>query len=206
MYIVKTFEEALETMQDSAREQFGDDFNVSNTSNWYRLIGLPVSLLRVEKSQNIKDLEDRMSIYKATGTDLDDILSNFRFSRKQSSAATGTWTTSNSTPNTVVSIGALTVERAADGISYKNINQVIINSSGVGIFEIECETSGIIGNCDIGEINKITTPVSGISSGSNTDALQDGQDQESDLEYLSRYLEASSTEAFWNLDGIYSEY
>ena len=159
MYIVKTFEEALETMQESAREQFGDDFNVSNTSNWYRLIGLPVSLLCVEKSQNIKDLEDRMNIYKATGTDLDDILSNFRFSRKQSSAATGTWTTSNSTPNTVVSIGALTVERATDGISYKNINQVTISSLGVGIFEIECETSGIIGNCDIGAIDKIKTPV-----------------------------------------------
>ena len=91
MYTVKTFEEALETMQDSAREQFGDDFNVANTSNWYRLIGLPVSLLCVEKSQNIKDLEDRMSIYKATGTDLDDILSNFRFSRKQSSKATFTF-------------------------------------------------------------------------------------------------------------------
>jgi uncharacterized phage protein gp47/JayE len=205
MYAVKTFEEALETMQDSAREQFGDDFNVSNTSNWYRLVGLPVSLLCVEKSQNIKDLEDRMSIYKATGTDLDDILSNFRFSRKQSSAATGTWTTSNSTPNTIVPIGALTVERATDGITYKNTNAVTIDSLGVGVFEIECETSGTIGNCDIGEIDKITTPVSGISSGSNTDTLEDGQDQETDLEYLSRYLEASSTEAFWNLDGIYSE-
>ena len=205
MYIVKTFDEALETMQDSAREQFGDDFNVSNTSNWYRLIGLPVSLLCVEKSQNIKDLEDRMSIYKATGTDLDDILSNFRFSRKQSSKATGTWTTSNSTPNTVVPVGALTVERAVDGITYKNTNAVTISSLGVGIFEIECETSGIIGNCDIGEINKITTPISGISSGRNTATFEDGQDQETDLEYLSRYLEASSTEAFWNLDGIYSE-
>jgi len=192
-------------MQDSAREQFGEDFNVSSTSNWYRLIGLPVSLLCVEKSQNIKDLEDRMSIYKATGTDLDDILSNFRFSRKQSSVATGTWTTSNSTAGTIVEIGALTVERATDGITYKNTNAVTINSLGVGIFEIECETSGTIGNCDIGEIDKITTPVSGISSGSNTDTLEDGQDQETDLEYLSRYLEASSTEAYWNLDGIYSE-
>ena len=205
MYAVKTFEEALETMQDSAREQFGEDFNVSNTSNWYRLIGLPVSLLCVEKSQNIKDLEDRMSIYKATGTDLDDILSNFRFSRKQSSKATGTWTTSNSTPNTVVSIGSLTVERATDGITYKNTNAVTINSLGVGVFEIECETSGTIGNCDIGEIDKIKTPVAGIISGSNTATLQDGQDQEEDLEYLSRYLEASSTETYWNLDGIYSE-
>ena len=80
MYTVKTFEEALETMQDSTRGQFGEDFNVSNTSNWYRLIGLPVSLLCVEKSQNIKDLEDRMSIYKATGNDFDDILSNFKCS------------------------------------------------------------------------------------------------------------------------------
>lgn len=205
MYKVQTFEELLEMQRDSAREQFGEDFNVSNTSNWYRLVGLPVSLLCVEKSQNIKDLEDRMSIYKATGQDLDDILSNFRFSRKQSSVATGTWTTSNSTPNTVVPIGALTVERATDGITYKNTNAVTINSLGVGVFEIECETSGTIGNCDIGEIDKITTPVSGISSGSNTDTLEDGQDQETDLEYLSRYLEASSTEAYWNLDGIYSE-
>lgn len=205
MYIVKTFEEALETMQDSAREQFGEDFNVSNTSNWYRILGLPLAFLLTEKSQNIKDLEDRMSIYKATGTDLDDILSNFRFSRKQSSKATGTWTTSNSTPNTVVSIGALTVERATDGITYKNTNAVTINSLGVGVFEIECETSGTIGNCDIGEINRIKTPVAGIVSGRNTATLQDGQDQETDLEYLSRYLESSSTEDYWNLDGIYSE-
>lgn len=205
MYAVKTFEEALETMQDSAREQFGEDFNVSNTSNWYRLIGLPVSLLCVEKSQNIKDLEDRMSIYKATGTDLDDILSNFRFSRKQSSKATGTWTTSNSTPNTVVAIGALTVERATDGITYKNTNAVTINSLGVGVFEIECETSGTIGNCDIREIDKIKTPVAGIVSGSNTATLQDGQDQETDLEYLARYLETTSSDSYWNLDGIYSE-
>jgi hypothetical protein len=85
MYVVQTYEEAIENLRESAREQFGEDFNVSSTSNWFRLLGLPISLLCVEKSQNIKDLEDRMSIYKATGTDLDDILSNFRFSRKQSS-------------------------------------------------------------------------------------------------------------------------
>ena len=205
MYVVQTYEEAIENLRESAREQFGEDFNVSSTSNWFRLLGLPISLLCVEKSQNIKDLEDRMSIYKATGTDLDDILSNFRFSRKQSSKSTGTWTTSNSTPNTVVAIGELTVERATDGITYKNTNAVTISSIGVGVFEIECETSGTIGNCDIGEIDKITTPVAGISSGSNTITIEDGQDKETDLEYLSRYLEASSTEAYWNLDGIYSE-
>jgi uncharacterized phage protein gp47/JayE len=128
MYVVQTYEEAIENLRESAREQFGEDFNVSSTSNWFRLLGLPISLLCVEKSQNIKDLEDRMSIYKATGTDLDDILSNFRFSRKQSSAATGTWTTSNSTPNTVVAIGELTVERSTDGITYKNTNAVTISS------------------------------------------------------------------------------
>ena len=136
MYVVQTYEEAIENLRESARGQFGDDFNVSSTSNWFRLLGLPISLLCVEKSQNIKDLEDRMSIYKATGTDLDDILSNFRFSRKQSSKATGTWTTSNSTPNTVVAIGELTVERATDGITYKNTNAVTISSIGVGVFEI----------------------------------------------------------------------
>ena len=48
------------------------------------------------------------------------------FPRKQSSKATGTWTTSNSTPNTVVSIGALTIERAVDGITYKNTNAITI--------------------------------------------------------------------------------
>ena len=44
MYKVQTFEELLEIQRESAREQFGEDFNVSNTSNWYRLIGLRVSL------------------------------------------------------------------------------------------------------------------------------------------------------------------
>jgi uncharacterized phage protein gp47/JayE len=205
MYIVKTFEEILGSLQNSAKEQFGDEFNVSNTSNWHRILGLPLALVLTEKSQNIKDLEDRMSIYKATRTDLDDLLGNFLFPRKQSTKSTGTWTTSNSTPNTVVAIGALTVERAVDGITYKNTNAVTISSLGVGIFEIECETSGTTGNCDIGEINKIKTPVAGIVSGSNTATLQDGQDQETDLEYLSRYLETTSSDSYWNLDGIYSE-
>ena len=40
--------------------------------------------------------------------------------------------------------------------NFKNINAVTISSIGVGVFEIECETSGTIGNCDIGEIDKIT--------------------------------------------------
>ena len=54
MYKVQTFEELLEMQRDSAREQFGEDFNVSSTSNWYRLVGLPVSLLCVEKSHIIE--------------------------------------------------------------------------------------------------------------------------------------------------------
>jgi hypothetical protein len=66
------------------------------------------------------------------------------------------------------SIGELTVERSTDGITYKNTNAVTIDGTGFGVFEIECETSGTIGNCDIAEIGKITTPVAGISSGSNT--------------------------------------
>ena len=48
MYTVQTYEEILKTLQDSAREQFGEDFNVSSTSNWFRLLGLPISLLCVE--------------------------------------------------------------------------------------------------------------------------------------------------------------
>ena len=51
MYVVQTYEEAIENLRESAREQFGEDFNVSNTSNWFRLLGLPISLLCVEKSQ-----------------------------------------------------------------------------------------------------------------------------------------------------------
>lgn len=205
MYTVQTYEEVLSSLQNNAKEQFGDEFNVSSTSNWHRILGLPLSLLLVEKSQNIKDLEDRMSVYKATGQDLDDLLNNFLFSRKQSTKATGTWTTTNSTPNTVVSIGSLTVERAVDGISYKNTNAVTIDGTGLGVFEIECETSGSTGNCEIGAIDKIKTPVAGIVSGVNTATLQDGQDKETDLEYLSRYLETTSSDSYWNLDGIYSE-
>ena len=73
MYKVQTYEEILGSLQNSAKEQFGDEFNVSSTSNWHRILGLPLSLLLTEKSQNIKDLEDRMSIYKASGQDLDDL-------------------------------------------------------------------------------------------------------------------------------------
>lgn len=205
MYKVKSFEEVLAQQKEMARASFGDDFNVSSVSVWNRIFGTPVSMLEVEKSQALKDFEDKLSIYKCSGQDLDDLLGNFLFPRKQATVSTGQWKTINSTPNTIVPIGALTLERSIDGVTYKNTNLVTIDSLGVGIFNISCEVNGAIGNCEIGKIDKVKTPVSGIVSGGNINAIENGQDQETDLEFLARYQATRSSEAYWNLDGIYSE-
>lgn len=205
MYKIKSFEEILAKQKEIARASFGDEFNVSNLGVWARVFGIPVSMLEVEKSQALKDFEDKLSIYKCTGQDLDDLLGNFLFPRKQATVSTGQWKTINSTPNTIVPIGALTLERSIDGVTYKNTNQVTINGLGEGIFDIQCETTGAIGNCEIGKIDKVKTPVSGIVTGSNLNTIENGQDQETDLEYLDRYRDTRSSEAYWNLDGIYSE-
>ena len=205
MYKVKSFDEIFASMQENARAEFGENFNVSNTSNWARIFAIPTSLMLTEFSQKLKDLEDKMSIFNCSGTDLDDLLGNFLFQRLQATKSTGTWTTTNSVPNSVIAIGELTLERSVDGITYKNTNEVIINSLGVGEFNIECETFGSIGNGAIGEIDKVKVSAPGIVSGSNTSAISDGQDKETDLEYLNRWIESNNIDSYWNLDGIYAE-
>ena len=205
MYKVKSFEEIFESMQENARAEFGEEFNVGNISTWARLFAVPTSLMLVEFSQKLKDLEDKMSVFKCSGTDLDDLLGNFLFQRLQSTKATGTWKTTNSTPNSVIGIGELTVERSVDGITYKNTNEVTISSLGVGVFNIECETFGSIGNCLIGEIDKVKVSASGLVSGINENHLSDGQDEENDLEYLDRWIVSNNIDSYWNLDGIYAE-
>ena len=203
--IIPSFEEILEKQKEQARASFGEDFNVSNMSNWTRIIGVPISMLSVELYQNIKGVYDKLSIYTSFGNDLDDLLNNFLFKRKQETKATGQWQTINSIPGTIVNIGALTLERSVDGITYKNTNEVIIDSLGVGLFEIQCETFGKIGNCDGNCVDKIKTPVTGIVSGINPSAIFGGQDKETDLEYLTRYELSNSADSEWNIDGIYSE-
>ena len=205
MMIVPSFDEILAKQKEIARASFGEDFNVSNLSVWNRVYAVPFSMALTELFQEIKNMSDKMSIYSASGNDLDDLLGNYLFKRKQASKAVGQWKTTNSIPNTVVSVGQLTLERSKDGITYKNTKEVIIDSLGVGIFDIECESYGKIGNCNGGCVDKIKTPVVGIISGINIGEITGGQDKETDLEYLTRYELSSSVDSEWNIDGIYSE-
>ncbi len=198
----KNYNEIFESLAQKTRQNI-IGMNTGPVSVWALAIGNPVSLELATVYQRISTMIDKMSIFTATGSDLDKLLNDFNFYRKQPSPASGDWTTRDSVPGTILQIGLLTVNKA-DGTTYKNTQEIIIDGSGVGIIPVECEISGISGNADIGEISGITSSIAGIGSGENEAAFADGQDQESDAEFLDRYLKGY-TASYWNLDGIFSE-
>ena len=153
--------------------------------------------------ERIADIIDADSIFKATGNDLDLVLSgNFNFPRKQEATAIGKWKTEDSTTGTVIVAGDLTF-RADNNATFTNTTGGTVDASGVLEVEIECDTAGSIGNVEAGEITGIITPVAGIVTGINESATEGGQDQETDINYRNRFV-YGRYQSYWNTDGIYS--
>ena len=200
---MKNYNEILSSMAKNTKQNIGEEFKVDITSIWSLVIGAPTSLAVSELYQKILDMENKMSIFTATGSDLDNLLNNLGFYRKQPSFASGKWYTDDSVPGTYILAGQLIFSKE-DGITYTNVDNVTINDSGYAEISIVCQSQGSVGNAESETINTIVSTVAGLGTGTNLEALSDGQDQESDIEFLDSYLKGY-TNSYWNIDGIYSE-
>lgn len=202
MFKLRTWQEIENLFADKLIASY-PDLKFTTESNMYKIM-LPVmeEVQRIEQRQ--QSYLDKNNYLKAEGNDLDLILQNRQFPRKQMSKSKGFWKTINSTPNTSALAGEVKFEDNK-GNTYVNTANFTVDSTGTAIIPIECEEFGKDGNVPANTITTIKTPIFGLISGSNEKATEGGADKETDVEYRYRWETTRNAGSFWNTDGIYAE-
>lgn len=142
----------------------------------------PVSI-EFERAYSVIDSNMRkMFVATATGTDLDDVLSQFGYTRKAATHAGGYITVTGEE-------GAIIKE--GDLVAKGKVVYVVMETAelvgGTATVEIEAQNPGSDGNADAGEVNYFPVTLSKITSVTNTEKITGGADEETDEAFRDRY-------------------
>lgn len=194
---MKGFDGLMEMAISKAKEQWGDDFNVSPTGNFYKLVASIILPLAYVEGKAIANKSAR-NIYTAVDSQLEDILTNDLVFRIQGAKSKGTAVIKG---NGIIDIpiGAIEV-KASNGLIYTNSEYGRL-SSGTLTLKFECTTLGLNGNIPANNfISTIKAPI-GINDVQNDSIMTGGLDRETDYDYLQRYLKTVRDKE-WNLPAI----
>lgn len=200
--IPRTLQDILGNMQLEARKQYGDDFHVSESSDWYREnfgIAMAIKLLEdkmldVQSNMNLKTASDPYFFLNA---------SNFLFYRKLPTKATGTATTRDSMVGAVARVGEIKLRKKGTDIIYYNREALKVDKKEFS-FTIESFKTGLETNAENDEVIEIisTPPNWGTFS---TGKIQGGQDLETLEEARKRFFNNGVSQSYWNVDGVRAE-
>ncbi|QOF94186.1 baseplate J/gp47 family protein [Novacetimonas hansenii] len=161
---------------------------VAGLGLWFQFIALQI-LSRTRLSTSI-------------GSDVDSFVEDFGLSREAGTAATGTITLTSFTPSSqsaTIAVGA-TVKTASNLIyqvvedstnaAWSAADSAYIRPAGTASITvpIQCETTGATGNVAAGAICLLGTAVSGIDTVTNSAALTNGSDGETDAALRTRFV------------------
>lgn len=177
-YKRETYEDIVARVELKAKELFGQDVNVGGRSfigMFIRIIAYMLSLVW-QDNENIYN-----SAYRDTaeGKQLDALMPYAGTSRSAATTATGEVVFSG-TAGTIIELG--TEVSKVDETIYFTIEESVIGADGTAIVPIMSTEPGIIGNADIGAINQIINPIEGLDSVTNTLAVANGFERETDAE------------------------
>ena len=200
MIILKTASEIMEDLKINAKEQFGEDFNTSENSDWYRKEyphALQLSLLY----QKLADFQDNLDLSKANDYWFWRIASNYLFFRKMPTKSLAIVTTTDSQIGASALKGEIKLRKKGTDVIYSNNSNIIIDKLPFS-FEIESETSGAITNAEIGEISEVVSAPANWGTFINTESAEGGQDLETLEEGRKRFFNNNNNSEVWNVDGI----
>lgn len=181
-YKRKTYDELWDEIQDRTKQLYGEDTNVGEKS----FIGILIRIMAWFLSLVWKDNEDvyySSNLDDATGRNLDRILPRYGISRNFAENAIGIIQITG-TPNYIVPSGFSLSTR--NEIFFETTEDIILNSSGVGLGEIRAIESGQIGNVGANLITEIVNPNAEIESVTNPEKTTGGREAETDLEARAR--------------------
>lgn len=181
-----------------SKECFGENFNVSETSDYYKFIA-PYITLATYLEDKIISLMKGLNLYNAQNNELDNLLD--RFPRRQGSYA---YVRCEITADTYVRVKEkdILIENNK-GIRFENIEQFDINKSFKKNILFKAMNTGEEGNIKINSIEKVMSAPAGIINIQNKEIGEGGMTKENDYDYLKRYL-SGNTEGEWALEPVIS--
>jgi len=183
-FIRKPFNVLLDEFQSRARALFGDDIDLSD----YSPLGLYIKLCAwscERQWQLAEDVYYSFDMEAAEGVPLDRLAKLGLVARKNEIKATG-YLLFSGAPDSSVSIG--TQAETEQGVIFATIAHGVIDEDGSAMIAAECIEPGASGNLPALSINKIKTPVAGVSSVTNPLPFTGGRGIETDAELKKRFL------------------
>lgn len=187
-FVAKPFSVILEELKQLARQEFGDDIDISMYSRLLRILEI-CAKRENDLWQMAEDIYYSAFIDFATGSSLDFLAALVGYKRIAARKATGVVTFSRSTPATSdIIIPAGTRVATADGsVVFKTSEVAILRAGNTSVdVAIEAVEAGSAGNVAANTIVKLVDPVSGIESVNNAEPTSDGRDAETDEEFRYR--------------------
>ena len=191
----KGFQGLMELAQKEAqkKENFGSDFNVEPTGDYYKLAA-PFIYLCSYLEDKIISIARGLNIYNAQNEELDNLLYFFprRFGTKAQVHCKVTAT------GFVDVIQGDIIIQAENGTRYENIERFEVDSSKSKTILFQSLFDGEESNIQINKIEKVIKAPASIVDVQNIEVGEGGLSSETDYEYLKRYL-AGNSKGEWAL-------
>ena len=184
-FVRKRYPEILSDMQARARANFGENIVTDTNKPLGKFLDIHAWAL-AELWEELEETYNSIAIDTASGVALDRLV-KYKGLRRLTERASTVDITITGIPNTVVPLGFIVGKD--DGTTYTNTKAGTIGSTGVITLPFLCNYVGSRGNAEVGEINLINTPITGINSVTNLRLVTNGQDFETDSMLRQRYIE-----------------
>jgi hypothetical protein len=190
---------AKEQLKKLYKDKKNIDIDVSDLSNF----GIIANLAAYAGTLNQDEIDIIYSKLDYNRTsDPDFLFKTFGHIRKQPTYSTKVLTV-NANSNFTVPSGTLIVAAKDDGLTYRNRDDFVTDSEGFYEGKFICDVIGSIGN----KASELVVNVAGSPSsfqGDITDPFSsnDGQEQETNLEYTRRWEYSPVVDLSWNRDGL----
>ncbi|MGL5904763.1 MAG: baseplate J/gp47 family protein [Cetobacterium sp.] len=201
--IARQLQDILGSMQDGTREQFGEDFHVSESSDWYRE-NFPIAMAFKVMEDKILDVFSNMNLRTAKDPYFFENSSNFLFQRKMPSKAKGWIKTTDSVIGATAKIGQIKLKKKGTDLIYTNTEEITVHSLPFE-FEVQSQLTGSITNANLDEVTEIVSVPPNWGKFTNSSEIAGGQDIETLEEARKRFFNNGASQAYWNEDGVRAE-
>lgn len=200
--IPRSLEDIMLSLQEEARKEFGEEFHVSESSDWYRET-MPIAINFKLLEDKLLDVQSNMSLRTASDPYFFLYASNYLFQRKMPTRATGIVTTNDSVVGASARVGEIKLRKKSTDITYSNTEALKITSLPFS-FEISSNQTGSITNANDNEVVEIISVPPNWKT-FTSGKIQGGQELETLEEARKRFFNNGVSLAYWNVDGVKAE-
>ncbi|MGJ0848198.1 baseplate J/gp47 family protein [Tissierella praeacuta] len=185
----KTYNDILNNLQARAREVFGNDMNLSNTSflgMWLQNEAWEIA----ELWELAEDVYYSAFIDYNEGTSQDNTGKYITISRKPAQKSKGTITVEGKEGTRILK--GFRVGNEQLDIIFETTENAVIGSTGTIDIPITSVNAGLNQNVPANTLTKVVNPIIGVNKVYNKDITVDGTDTETDAEFRERYYRSTS--------------